>query len=120
MRIFSRFRFYQLGALSSFFFAIPIVFAQTTAVITNTAGAHTQICNVFNVMFGVLIFVSVIMVLWAGYLYVTAKDDAEQITEAKKAIFYAALGIVAALLAKGFPIMVASVFPNGTQGVQGC
>ena len=71
-------------------------------------------------MFGVLIFVSVIMVMWAAYLYLTARDDAEQVTEAKKALFYAALGIVAALLARGFPMLVGSIFPNGTSGVQAC
>lgn len=99
--------------------ALPAL-AQATPVITNTAGVHSQICNVFNVMFGILISVSIIMILWSAYLYVTGKDDAEQITEAKKAMFYAALGIIAALLARGFPLMVASIFPNGTQGVQGC
>jgi hypothetical protein len=60
------------------------------------------------------------MVIWAAYLYLTARDDAEQVTEAKKALFYAALGIVAALLARGFPVLVASIFSNGASGVQGC
>jgi hypothetical protein len=110
--------FYRFGAFLTFLFAAPALAA--TPIITNTQGAHDQICNVFTWMFWVLIAVSVIMVMWAAYLFVTAKDDAEQITEAKKAIFYAALGIVAGLLARGFPLLVASIFPNGAQGVQGC
>jgi hypothetical protein len=118
MRTSFKFFLYRFGAFLPLFFAVP-AFAQTTAVIKNTAGVHNQICNVFNVMFGILIFVSIIMILWAAYLYLTAKDDEEQVTEAKKAIFYAAIGIVAALLAKGFPLMVAGIF-SGAQGVQGC
>jgi len=123
-------RIYQLSfrTAQGIFSSLVIIFAsvaapvlaQTTPVMSDTAGAHSQICNVFNVMFGILISVSIIMILWAAYLYVTARDDAEQITSAKKSIFYAALGIIAALLAKGFPLIVASVFPNGAQGVQGC
>lgn len=107
--------------MSAFFMALAMpALAQTVPIISNTQGAHNEICNVFNTMFWILISVSIIMVMWAAYLYVTARDDAEQITEAKKSIFYAALGIVAALLSKGFPLVVASIFPNGAQGVQGC
>jgi hypothetical protein len=61
-------------------------------------------------MFWIAMSIAVIMILWAGYLYVTAQDDAEQVTRAKLAIFYAALGIIAALLAKGFPTIVSSLF----------
>jgi cytochrome bd-type quinol oxidase subunit 2 len=100
-------------------FYLP-AFAQTMPVITNTAGVHKQICNVFNAMFDILITVSIIMILWAAYLYATAEDDMEQTTRAKKAIFYAAMGVVAALLARGFPLLIGSFFPGGSQGVQAC
>ena len=66
-------------------------------------------------MFRVAIVVSIIMVLWAAYEYVTANGDEEKITKAKKAILYAACGIVAALLAYGFPDLVASVFGHTYQ-----
>ena len=101
-------------AALSMTFAVP-VFAQT---ITDTNGARTAICNVFNAMFDVLIVVSTIMILWAAYLFVTAKDDAEQVTEAKKSMLYAAIGIVVALLARGFPTLVAGIF--GASGITGC
>jgi hypothetical protein len=68
-------------------------------------------------MFWVLIAVSVIMVMWAAYLFVTARDDAEQVTEAKKTRFYAAFGILAGLIAKGFPVLVGSIFG---QSISGC
>ena len=97
------------------------VFAQATpAVISDTAGVHSQICNVFSWMFWILISVSIIMVMWAAFLYVTAQDDAEQTTQAKRALFYAAIGIIVGFLARGFPLLVASIFPGGAHGIQGC
>jgi hypothetical protein len=108
---------YRYGALLSFLFATPVL-AATPVVITSTSGVHSAICNVFMWMFWILMSVSVIMIMWAAYLFVTAKDDAEQVSEAKKAIFYAAMGIVAALLANGFPVLIASIF--SVSGVQGC
>ena len=57
------------------------------------------------------------MVMWAAYLFVTAKDDAEQVTEAKKSLLYAAVGILAGLIARGFPVLVGSIFG---QAISGC
>ena len=88
-----------------------------TITITNTAAARTEICNIFTWMFWILISVSIIMIMWAAYLFVTGKDDAEQITQAKKTIFYAMFGVLAGLIAKGFPVLVASIFG---QSVSGC
>lgn len=85
------------------------VFAQGLSI-TDTPSAVGALCTVLNLVFSILIAVSVIMVLWAAYLYVTAGDNMEQVTEAKRALFYAAMGIIAALFAKGFPTFVGAIF----------
>ena len=97
-------------------------FAADTGVtpITDTKSAHSAICNVFSFMFWTLLSISIIMVLWAAYLYATAQDDVEKTSQARRTILYAAVGIVVALLGKGFPLIVAGIFPNGTQGINGC
>jgi len=87
--------------------------------ITNTAAFHSIICNIFNVMFWVLISVSVIMILWAAYLYVFSEGQSERPSEAKMAILYALFGIVAALLAKGAPSLIANLF-GVASSVHGC
>lgn len=112
-----------LGAATPIFFGIFFAFqafAQDTGItpITDTASAHSAICNVFNAMFYVLIAVSVIMVLWAAYLYATAQDDVEKTSSARNTILYAGVAIVVALLAKGFPIMIAGIFK--VSGISGC
>lgn len=83
-------------------------------VITNSfTGLGTTLwCPIISSMFWVLIIISIIMVLWAAYLYVTAGDDTEQVHKATKTITYAAVAIVVAFLAVGFPYVVASIFPS--------
>jgi amino acid permease len=81
-----------------------------TLTMQNTSDVVTNLCGILNWMFWISLCVSIIMVLYAAYLYVFAQDDAEQVTTAKRAIFYAAIGIIVALAAKGFPSLVGSVF----------
>ena len=86
--------------------------------LSNAAGATVLLCNVMNVMFWVLISVSIIMFMWGAYLYVFAGEDLKRASEARMTILYAAIGVVIALCAKGFPLVVASIFPNAS--VFGC
>jgi len=71
-------------------------------------------CPIQTYMFWILISLSVIMIMWAAYLYVTAGDDTEKVKRATKTITYAAVAIVVALLAEGFPVLISSMFPNTT------
>lgn len=73
-----------------------------------------SMCTAVNWFFYVVIVLSVIMMLTAGYLFVTAGDDTEKVTKAKKTILYAAIGIFVALIAKGFPTLIGSFF-NGVK-----
>jgi fructose-specific phosphotransferase system IIC component len=67
-------------------------------------------CPVVNIMFWVLISISIIIVLWAAYLYVISEGESERPSQARKMLLYAAIGIVLALVAKGFPEIVGSLF----------
>ncbi len=76
------------------------------------------LCPIASAMFWILMTVSAIMVLYGGFLYVTARADAERVSKAHKTILYAAVGIGVALLAGAFPTVVSSLF--GTPGVSVC
>jgi len=76
------------------------------------------LCPIAAAMFWVLIAISSIMVLVAAYMYVTAGGDSEKVSKAHKTILYAAIGVAAALLAKAFPVVIASIF--GVGDVNGC
>ncbi len=75
-------------------------------------------CSIIGTFFWVVIVVSIIMILMAAFQYVTAGDDTEKTTKARKTLTYAAVGIAVALLAEGFPPIVASLFPNFSGSVQ--
>lgn len=69
-------------------------------------------CNIIAIFFWIVIVVSIIMILLAAFNYVTAGDDTEKTTKARKMLTYAAVGIAVALLAEGFPQIVGSIFPS--------
>ena len=60
----------------------------------------------------ILIAISIIMVVMAAFQYVTAGDDTEKTSKARRTLTYSAIGIVVALIAYGFPQIVANVFPR--------
>ena len=87
--------------------------------LSSTGGVVKVMGNVLNTMFYVLIAVSVIMVLWAAFLYVTAGDDPKKPSEAKMLLLYAAIGLIVGLLAKGIPCVLGSIFNADVPGCGG-
>jgi heme/copper-type cytochrome/quinol oxidase subunit 2 len=112
-----------LGPILSFF--ASTAYAQQPIIntginpIQNATQASSALCNIFGLMFWVLISVSIIMFLYAAYLYVFSGGDEEKPTEARMTILYAVFGIIAALLAKGAPVLIAGLFGKASS-VNGC
>lgn len=69
------------------------------------------ICQVAAWMFWILIVLTTVFVLVAAYKYLKSGGDEEKVTSATRTITYAAVAIVVALLAKNFPLIIASIFP---------
>ncbi len=76
------------------------------------------LCPIFNTFFWVVLAVSMIMVLWGGFKYVKAGDDTEATSSARKTVTWAAVGIAVALIAKGFPGIIGSIF--SVSGLTSC
>lgn len=68
------------------------------------------LCPIASAMYQILITLSVIIILYATYLYVTASGNAEQITKAHKTLLYAAVAVIVAFIASGAPRIIASIF----------
>lgn len=98
----------------------PALLVGITAPITTVKGLVDLMCNIFGWMFYGLIALSVIMVVIAGFNYVTAGDNAEKVSKANKMILYAAVGIAVALLAKGIPLIVADFLGASKTNVAAC
>jgi hypothetical protein len=112
---------FAIAMVLPFFVAAITANAQISTglpVLSSAAKASGLLCSIMSVLFWVLISISIIMVLWGAWLYVTAGDDAKKPSEARMTILYAMIGIVVALAARGFPLVIASVFPGAS--VAGC
>jgi hypothetical protein len=58
------------------------------------------ICNLLRIVIWPVFFgISIIMLIWAGILFLTAQGDPGKISTAKKAVLWAVIGIVVAILA---------------------
>ena len=102
-------------------FATSVASAQVPSIISDKSQLGSGLlCPIISVMFVILIAISVIMVLWAAYLYVTAGDDTEKVHKATKTITYAAVAIVVALIAYGFPSLIASIFGQTSSNLFQC
>jgi uncharacterized protein YacL len=87
------------------------------ALVDNATNLNTGLfCPIINAMFWVLISLAIIMVMWAAYNYLIAGDDTEKVHRATKTLTFAAVAVVVALLAKGFPDIVSSIFPSFGNG----
>ena len=81
-----------------------------TTPVNTAGGVLNLVCAVAAWMFWFILAISVIMMIYAAFSYVTAGDDTEKTSRARRTITYAAIGIVVALLADQLPNIVASFF----------
>ena len=114
MASYSGIGFFLTGLFSG---GIALAAAPAAIATSESTLISAVLCPIINAMFDVLIAVAIIMVMWAAYTYLTAGDDTEKVHSATKTLTYAAVAVVVALLAKGFPILISSVF---SQTVTGC
>jgi hypothetical protein len=66
-------------------------------------------------MFGLLVALSIVFILYAAFLYVIAQGNDERIGTAKKILIYAVVGLVVGVLAGGIGVAVQSFL--GTTGI---
>lgn len=69
------------------------------------------LCPIASVMYWILFPVSVILIIYAAYLYFAgAGANEERIAKAHKTIAYAAVALIVAFSAQGFPRLMQSIF----------
>ena len=74
------------------------------------------ICNFAVYFFYVVIIITVIMVVYASFLYITAGEDTEKTSKARRTLTYAAVGIAVSLCAVGFPTIIAGIVSSSSVG----
>ena len=84
-------------------YALPLVaFASNIDANTFTKGNLGNFINGIAAWFAGIIFaISVLIILYAAFLFVTAAGNEEKVTKAKSTIVYGLIGIAVAMLAFG-------------------
>jgi hypothetical protein len=110
-----------LPLLASAQISQPPVTAPTTYTnINQVTGSAGIICVIINWIFWLLIVLTIIFVLRAAFKYLTAAGDPTGVKEAGSMLLYAAIAVVVALIAKGFPLLISSFITSGGIGSTGC
>src|SRR3989344_5960036 len=87
----------------------PVVLASLTILLTLpflalAASPTVWVQTVLNNFLGLIVWpiffsVSILVLIWAGFLFLTAQGDPAKITASKKLVIWAIVGIVVAILA---------------------
>ena len=81
--------------------------------ITSLSDVQTNIiCKIVDWMFSFLIVLTILFVMIAAFKYLFSHGD--KASDIHKWLIWAAVAIIVALLAKGFPFIVANFFEAGT------
>ena len=83
--------------------------------IDQIAGGGGLLETIMNWMFSIFLFIAVIMILWAAFMYITARGDPDKTGDARKAFIWAIVAIVIAVIARGVPTIVGNFL--GAPGV---
>jgi hypothetical protein len=95
-----------------------VAYAQAVTPAPSTIQTWPQvmiaICTFVGYFFWFIMVLASIMVIVAAYQYITAQDDTEKTSKARRTLTYAAVGIAVALCALAFPMIVGSLITPGS------
>jgi type IV secretory pathway VirB2 component (pilin) len=66
--------------------------------------------KIVNFVFGLLIAVAVLFIIIAGFMFITASGNDDQVKKARSMLLYAVVGVIVALLAKGIVTFLKTTF----------
>lgn len=75
-----------------------------------TASADTILSSVLNIIYFVVGAFAVIVIILAGFTFLTANGDPAKITKARMAILYSAIGLIVVMLAFAITTFVTGRF----------
>lgn len=79
-----------------------------------TADLKTTVINIISWVLGILALVAVVMIIYGGFVWLTAGGNEEKVESAKKTIGAAVIGLIVVLLAWAIVIFVAGTTKNVT------
>jgi low temperature requirement protein LtrA len=98
--------------------SVPFVYAEEwppTAPEVTMDSPIAVVTLILNWFFGFVVIIAAIMIIAAGFIYVTSSGNAEKVKTAMNTLIYALIGLAVAILAKGLVFMVCKfLMPAGS------
>ncbi len=98
--------------------ALPVLAGAQTLPnqpITGISDVYRYISTVANWLFGILLAIAVIFILYSAFLYLTSGGDEEKVKKAKSYLVYAIIAVAIGLLARGIVALVQTFFGQSVQ-----
>ncbi len=86
---------------------IKKMFATTT--IASVADVESTLSSIINKMFGLILILGVIVIIWSAFSFLTSGGDQEKVEKAKKILIYAIIAVAIAILAGSLPPLLANI-----------
>jgi len=85
-----------------------------TSNLGSASGVQSLGRTIVNWLFGILLVLAVIFIVWAAFLYLTSGGDEEKTKNARNMIVAAVIAIAIAILARGIVALVGNFFGVNT------
>lgn len=111
-----------------FLLAAPVVSHAQTAATTfsiesiggqlglGNADLKTTVLNIIRLVLGLMTLIAVVMIIYGGFVWLTAAGNEDNVDKAKKIISAAVIGLIVILLAWAIVIFVSKTTANVTTG----
>lgn len=80
-----------------------------TSPLPDPSSNRAALTDIFNVVFGVMAAIAVLIIVIAGVKFIWSRGDAQATAKARNAIVYAALGLVVIMLAYAIVTFVLNI-----------
>ncbi|HUW71958.1 MAG TPA: hypothetical protein VMV66_02110 [Candidatus Humimicrobiaceae bacterium] len=104
-------KFLPILVLITLVLPIVTVAQVTTPLLPTNVDLLDMIAQIANYLFWILLAISIVVIVYAGILFVTASGSAEQVEKARGIILYAIVGIIVAFLAYGIRAFLLQMTP---------
>ncbi len=84
---------------------------------TNNATISLVIANIIKTFLGFLGIIFIVLIIWAGYNWMTASGNEEKVTKAKKSLYQAVIGLLITLSAYAITYFVFTALDSATTSI---
>lgn len=106
----SRFQSLSFVILSALLLVPTFVWALEIGNPLKADSFEELILNIVDFLFNLAIPIMALMIIWGGFLFVTAAGEPAKIQQGKQLILWAVIGFIVILLAKGLIAFLQNIF----------